>query len=189
MIPPPVAPPALPARSSFVTGMAWISIALGVLGAVSGLLQAAMLPALPLDAMMQSLAGAEMALPPALAWLFSHLQLLNLLSLLSSALFAWVSWGLLQRREWGRRGFIAFLVFGALAGIVAAAWCGRVLDGMDAGAAHAGDIDPLLAQLQAAMRATLWVAAAAVALLHGAIVWKLCTPLVRAEFVRDNPAR
>ncbi len=60
---------------------------------------------------------------------------------------------------------------------------------MDAGAAHAGDIDPLLAQLQAAMRATLWVAAAAVALLHGAIVWKLCTPLVRAEFVRDNPAR
>ncbi len=91
MIPPPVAPPALPARSSFVTGMAWISIALGVLGAVSGLLQAAMLPALPLDAMMQSLAGAEMTLPPALAWLFSHLQLLNLLSLLSSALFAWVS--------------------------------------------------------------------------------------------------
>lgn len=177
-----------PAGSRFVAGMAWISIALGVLGAVSGLLQAAMLPALPVDAMMQSLAGAEMSLPPALAWLFSHLQLLNLLSLLSSALFAWVSWGLLQRCEWGRRGFIAFLALGALAGIVAAAWFGRVLDGMGGSTDYAGDIDPLLAQLQAAMRATLWVAAAAVALLHGAIVWKLCTPAIRAEFVHDSPA-
>ncbi len=168
------------AGNSFVTVMAWISIALGVLGVVSGLMQAALLPALPVEAMLQPLEAADAALPPALAWTFGHLQLLNLLSLLSSALFAWVSWGLLKRREWGRLGFIAFLVLGALAGLVGAAWFGHILDGLGGGE----DIDPMLQSLQSAMRTMMWLGAVAVALLHGAIVWKLCTPAIRAEFVR-----
>lgn len=168
------------AGSSFVTVMAWISIALGALGAISGLMQAAMLPMLPIDTMLQPLDEAGMALPPALAWMFGHLQLLNFLSLLSSALFAWVSWGLLKRREWGRLGFIAFLVLGALAGIAGAAWFGHVFDGLGGG----DNVDPLLQSLQSAMRTMMWLGAAAVALLHGAIVWKLCTPQIRGEFVR-----
>lgn len=173
--------------SPFVTAMAWISIALGALGAVSGVIQAAVLPALPIDAMLQQLEGADAALPPALAWVFGHLQSLNLLSLLSSALFAWVSWGLLKRREWGRLGFIAFLALGALAGIVGAAWFGRVLDGLGGGGALAeAGVDPLLQSLQSAMRAMMWLGAVAVALLHGAIVWKLCTPAIRAEFARAD---
>lgn len=167
----------------FVTAMAWVSIALGALGVVSGLVQAAMLPALPVEAMLRPLDDVGTALPPVLAWMFGHLQLLNLLSLASSALFTWVSWGLLRRREWGRLGFIAFLAFGALAGIVGAAWFGRVLDGLNAGIALS-DIDPLVAQLQAAMRMAMGLGAAAVALLHGAIVWKLCTPAIRDEFAR-----
>ena len=175
------------APSQFVTAMAWISIALGVLGTVSGLMQAALLPALPVEALLQPLQGADATLPPALAWTFGHLQLLNLLSLLSSALFAWVSWGLLKRREWGRLGFIAFLVLGALAGIVGAAWFGHVLDGL--GTLDGGEnVDPLLQSLQSAMRTMMWLGAVMVVVLHGAIVWKLCAPAIRAEFVRtDSP--
>ena len=169
------------AGSQFVTAMAWISIALGVLGVVSGLLQAAMLPALPVEAMLRPLDGADLTMPPAMAWMFGHLQLLNLLSLLSSALFAWVSWGLLKRREWGRLGFIAFLVLGAVAGIVGAAWFGHVFDGLG-GAGE--DLDPMLQSLQSAMRTMMWLGAVAVALLHGAIAWKLHTPAIRAEFSR-----
>lgn len=169
------------AGSPFVTGMAWISIALGVLGMVSGLMQAAMLPALPVEAMLQQLGGADVALPPALAWMFDHLQLLNLLSLLSSALFAWVSWGLLKRREWGRLGFIVFLALGALAGIVGAVWFGHVLDGLG-GLGGEDYVDPMLQTLQSAMRTMMWLGAVLVLLLHGAIVWKLCTPAIRAEF-------
>jgi len=164
--------------------MAWISIALGVLGAASGLLQAAMLPALPIDTLLQQVDEAGAALPPALAWLFGHLQLINLLSLLSSALFAWVSWGLLKRREWGRLGFIAFLALGALGGFIGAAWFGHVLDGLGGD----GDVDPLLQSLQSAMRTLMWLGAVAVALLHGAIIWKLCTLQVRAEFLHNHPA-
>lgn len=171
-----------PTGSPFVTVMAWISIALGAMGAVSGLLQAAALPMLS-GALLQPLEDAGVALPPALAWLFDHLQLLNLLSLLSSALFAWVSWGLLKRREWGRLGFIAFLVLGALAGIIGAAWFGHVLDGLGGGAVAEAGADPLLQQLQSAMQMLMWLGAAAVALLHGGIVWKLCTPQIRGEFV------
>ena len=44
------------------------------------------------------------------------------------------------------------------------------------------DIDPLLANMQAAMRMAMYAAAVAIGILHGAIVWKLCTPAVRAEF-------
>lgn len=171
------------AGSQFVTAMAWISIALGVLGAVSGLIQAAMLPVLPVEVMLQPLEGADAVLPPALAWMFGHLQLLNLLSLLSSALFAWVSWGLLKRREWGRLGFIAFLALGALAGLVGAAWFGHVLDGLG-GLGGGENADPLLQSLQSAMRTMMWLGAIVVVLLHGAIVWKLCTPAIRAEFSR-----
>ena len=171
------------AGSPFVTVMAWISLALGALGALSGLMQAVMLPALRPEAMLAQLDAAGMSLPPAVAWLFSHLQLLNFLSLLSSALFAAVSWGLLRRREWGRLGFIAFLLLGALAGLVGAAWFGRLLDGLSAGS-PLSDSDPLFAQIQAAMRLVMWLGAVAIAALHAAIVWKLCTPAIRAEFAR-----
>ena len=95
-----------------------------------------------------------------------------------------MSWGLLKRREWGRLGFIAFLALGALAGIVGAAWFGHVLDGLAGAQAGLAETDPLFGQIQAVMRAAMWLGAIAVALLHGAIVWKLCTPATRAEFSR-----
>ncbi|MFT4255466.1 MAG: hypothetical protein QM599_00635 [Pseudoxanthomonas sp.] len=175
-------PPRLPAaasRSAFVTVMAWISLAMGALGVASGLMQALTLPLLRPETMLQPLQQAGVELPPALLWMFAHLQALNLLSLLSSALFAWVSWGLLQRREWARLAFIAFLLLGALGGFAGAALFGHVIEWMNR---QGGDIDPMLASMQRAMRAVLWVCALLVAALHGWIAWKLCQPAVRAEF-------
>ena len=85
--------------------MGWISFALGVMGAASGVLQAVMLAGMPpLRTMLGAAFGPEgIAVPPALAWMLDHMQALNAASLLLSAAFAWVSWELVQRRERGRR--------------------------------------------------------------------------------------
>ncbi len=174
------------ALSSFVTVMACLSIALGVLGVVSGVIQGAMLLSLDPGALMrQQFAALGATLPPQLLWLFDHLGLLNLLSLLSSVFVTVVSWGLLKRQEWGRLGFIACLLLGAVAGFFFAAWFGQAMTCVNAQAgADLAATDPTLQAMQSAMKAVMVVSAVLIAAVHAGIIWKLCTPAIRAEFQR-----
>jgi hypothetical protein len=115
--------------------------------------------------------------------MFEHIGLLLLASLLSSVLLAVASWGLLQRREWGRFGFIALLAGSALLTLAGAFAFDGLMGDLNARAGFdSANVDPLLANLQAAMRMAIYAAALLIGILHGAIVWKLCTPAVRAEF-------
>ena len=174
------------ALSSFVTVMACLSIALGVLGVVSGVMQGAVLVSMdPGQLMRQQFAALGVALPPQLLWMFDHLGLLNFLSLLSSAFVTAVSWGLLRRREWGRLGFIACLALGAVAGFFFAAWFVQAMAWVNAQVgADLAATDPMFQAMQSAMKATLVVSAVLIAAVHAGIVWKLCTPAIRAEFQR-----
>lgn len=178
--------PAAP-RSQFVTITAWLSLALALVGVLTGLLQWAMFAASPaeqglLDALTAG-GGSGLPLPPSLLWVFDHLGLLLLASLLSSVLLAVASWGLLQRREWGRFGFIVLLAGGALLTLAGAFAFDGLMGDLNARAGFdPGNVDPLLANLQATMRMAIYAAALLIGILHGAIVWKLCTPAVRAEF-------
>lgn len=164
--------------------MGWISFTLGVMGVASGVLQAALLATMPpLRTLLGAALGPEgVPMPPALAWMFDHAQALNAASLLLSAVFAWVSWELVQRRERGRLGFIAFLALGALLGFAGVAWYLRLLDDMAAGMAGLGGDAPLAAGMPSALRATAWLAAVLIAGLHAGIAGWLCRPAVRAEF-------
>ena len=177
-------PPQAP--SSFVTVMACLSIALGVLGVVSGLTQGAVLMSVDPGALMrQQFASMGVTLPPRLSWLFDHLGLLNFLSLLSSGFVSVVSWGLLKRREWGRLGFIACLALGAVAGFFFAAWFAQAMAWMTGQAGtDPPSTDPMVQAMQSAMTATMVVSVVLIAAVHGAIIWKLCTPAIRAEFQR-----
>ncbi|HEY5971436.1 MAG TPA: hypothetical protein VIT22_05595 [Pseudoxanthomonas sp.] len=178
-------PPPLPTpASAFVTVMAYLSLALGALGVVSGAWQAVMLAAMPPgETMREQFMAGGIALPPALLQMFDHLGLLNLLSLLFSAAFTVASWGLLKRREWGRLGFIACLVVGAILGFAMMFWMMQLMALMNTLAgADLADADPMFRSMQSAMKIMMAVAAALVAVLHGAIIWKLCTPAIRAEF-------
>lgn len=175
-----------PSRSQFVTITAWLSLALALLGVVTGVLQGVMLLATGQDrGLLDALAAGAggLAMPAPLLWAFDHLGLLLLLSVFSSALWAAASWGLLQRREWGRFGFIVLLAAGALFAFAGAFAFDRLLAGLTAQAGlDPADIDPLLANMQAATRLVMYGGALLIALLHAAIAWKLCTPAVRAEF-------
>ncbi len=174
------------ALSSFVTVMACLSIALGVLGVVSGVIQGAVLLSVhPGDLMRQQFAAMGATLPPQLLWMLDHLGLLNFLSLLSSAFVTVVSWGLLKRQEWGRLGFIACLLLGAVAGFFFAAWFAQAMAWVNAQAgADLVATDPMLQAMQSAMKAVMVVSAVLIAAVHAGIVWKLCTPAIRAEFQR-----
>ena len=174
------------ARSQFVTITAWLSLALALFGVAGGILQGAMWQAGGFDRHLQDIlaAGAGgVTPPPAGLWLLEHLGSLLLLSVLSSALWAVASWGLLQRREWGRFGFIILLAAGALFAFAVAFACDRLLaDLIAAVGVDPANRDPLLANMRAATRLAMYGGALTIALLHAAIAWKLCTPAVRAEF-------
>ena len=191
-LPPPIpdtAPPVARPRTSFVTVLAWISIAAAAFGVLGSAVQLVLGLVMPADYQLRLLnpyGGDLPELPPSMAWYYAHPVIVASVGLAGSALLLWASWGLLKRREAARKGFIALVaVFTAYQfGIVA------FVPDFIAGsfALHAGSLPPgqsMPPELEQIMGLFTWVALAVVlvfAVLHAWIVWKLCTPSVRAEF-------
>jgi hypothetical protein len=187
-LPPPIPGNARPS-SSFVTVLAWISIALALLGLLYGLMQTVMGLVLPADfylRMLNPYGGEPPRLPPLMHWMYTNTLLMGVLMLVLSAIFLWVSWAVLKRREWGRKGFIAILVIGTLWQFACIFALPQFIEGMlaiQAGALPQGQTMP--PELEGFMTAAMLmggVVAVVFAALHLWIVWKLCTPAVRAEF-------
>lgn len=180
--------PVTPARGGFVTAMAAVSLGLGALGVAGNGLQLLLAVSLPPAGLTAGLLPPDAPVPAAVAWLDAHLAALSLAGIVLSALLAGISWGLLRRREWARRAFIAGLVLAALANFA----CLPLLDPLFAGLLDSvapPDLDP--SQLQAMTRTLqqtmFWsclAGAGLVAAVHGGIAWKLCRPEIRAEFAR-----
>ncbi|HEX7802789.1 MAG TPA: hypothetical protein VF471_08540 [Pseudoxanthomonas sp.] len=186
-------PPPIPGNvrpgNSFVTVLAWISIALALFGLVYGLVQTVMGLVLPADfylRMLNPYGGEPPRLPPLMHWIYTNTLLMGVLMLVLSAIFLWVSWAVLKRREWGRKGFIALLVLGTLWQFACIFALPQFIEGMlavQAGALPQGQAMP--PELEGFMTAAMLmggVVAVVFAALHLWIVWKLCTPAVRAEF-------
>ena len=186
-------PPPIPANTrpggNFVTVLAWISIALALLGLLYGLMQVIMGLTLPPDfylRMANPYGGEPPPLPPLMHWLYTNTLLMGVLMLVLSAIFLWVSWGVLKRREWGRKGFIAILVIGTLWQFGSIWMLPQILEGtlaLQAGAFPQGQaMPPELESMMTGVMMIGGVLALTFAALHVWIIWKLCTPAVRAEF-------
>ncbi|HEY0334639.1 MAG TPA: hypothetical protein VGC74_13155 [Stenotrophomonas sp.] len=177
-----------PHRSSFVSVMAWLSLAVALMSAAGNALQVVALLLMPSLADFGALLPPGTPLPAAMAWLSDHLLALSLWGVLLSLLLAWISWAFLQRREWARRAFIAGLVLVAIANFA----CIPLLDvavavalpgaGIDEGGDVAAQMTQAAAPLLAVMRVLCWLGALAIAGIHGWIAWRLCRPEIRAEF-------
>ncbi|MDR2872092.1 MAG: hypothetical protein LBV45_06155 [Xanthomonadaceae bacterium] len=166
--------------------MAWICIGLGAMNIASGLLQALLLlissPAVTVQRLSES---AGLNLPPLLTWAINHLGLLNFLSILLSALFTWISYGLLKRFEWARLSFIALLILSAIGFFIGADLFLRALAWVNVSyTAGVVEMDDPMNQMQQVMRYTLYTSAVMIAALHGWIAYLLCRPTIRAEFKR-----
>jgi hypothetical protein len=187
-LPPPIPGDARPGNN-FVTVLAWISIGLALLGLLYGLVQTVMGLVLPADfylRMLNPYGGEPPALPPLMHWLYTNTLLMGLLMLVLSAVFLWVSWGVLKRREWGRKGFIAVLILGTLWQFACIFALPQFIEGMLAiqgGALPQGQTMP--PEFEGFMTAAMLMGglvAVVFAVLHLWIIWKLCTPAVREEF-------
>lgn len=192
-LPPPLPVPGTSRRpgASFVTVLAWVSIAAGALGVAYSVVQVlGGLLAPEFQLQMLNPTGAEVPpMPPLVQWYYANTALLGLASLLVSAVLLWISRGLLQRREWARRGFIALLVLGTVWQL---AWVWAIPQFMQAtlavqmAAVPGGEAAAEMAAFTDGMVRTMTVAVtvmvALFVVLHGWIVWKLCTATVRAEF-------
>ncbi|PPT59811.1 hypothetical protein [Xanthomonas arboricola] len=178
-------------RGGFVTPLAWVSLLLGVVSAMSNLLQIAMIVLMP-DAAALGLPEG-ISLPTSLQWLIDHGLSLSVVGVVLSVAFAWLSWALLQRREWARVGFVAVLLVTALLNVGGLALIGPLFEGVQAMLPADVVHSPEWPQLQARLQATRQVAllltglgVLAIGSLHAALAWRLCTPAVRAEFAASR---
>lgn len=189
-LPPPIPDHARPGNS-FVTVLAWISIVLALFGLIYGLVQTVMGLVLPADfylRMLNPYGGEPPTLPPLMHWIYTNTLLMGLSMLVLSAIFLWVSWGVLKRREWGRKGFIAVLVIGTLWQFACIFALPQFIEGMLAiqgGALPQGQsLPPEFEGFMTAAMLMGGLVALVFAGLHVWIIWKLCTSTVRAEFGR-----
>lgn len=191
----PAIPPPLPPvpRSTFVNATAWITLCLSGLGLLMLALQAAMFLAAGragLFARMQE----QLALDPqASAFLSMALEWLPWLAVLftvQNLLFVTASVGLLKRREWGRKLFIALLVLLIVWQIVMIPLQWSMVGYMQGLMMMGQEVRPeMQAVMQAQMEATTIISrlfGAAFGLvfcvLFAWLAWKLRSPQVRAEF-------
>lgn len=127
--------------------------------------------------------------PAAVQWAAQHLLGLSLLLLLASLAFLGVSWGLLKRREWGRIGFIVFVLLVAVANFAFLPLIQDMFNSMYLIVPAELLDSPQGQELRAQLRLSQWTAlltatvtAVAVAVLHGWLVIKLQRVEIRRQF-------
>ncbi len=189
---PPDLPTATPHRSSadrFVDVTAKLSLALGALGiawCLFQLLMVALLGRLDIVALMQR---DGLVVPDWVHWTDAHAFTLSVAMLSLSVAFVVMCWAMLKRQEWGRIGFIVFLLLVALGNFAFI----PVMDSMVSSMLTIFPDDFLNSPQGAEMRAqmafsrwslliTLLVSSLAIAALHGWLAIKLQRRDVRALF-------
>jgi len=178
--------PAVAANRTFIKTTAQLSLAMAALSVLwsAGQLLTMLLAnalnwfaTLPLDIM-----------PPLMVWLIQHGVALSMLLLLASLAFLVVSWGMLRYYDWGRIGFIVFLIAIAVINFAFLPAIDHVMTYNDTLFA-ASDITPegreYLAQFKMVRRMILLIVGATmvvIAVAHAWLAWKLNRPAIRALF-------
>ncbi|MFB6496024.1 hypothetical protein P2A14_23520, partial [Xanthomonas perforans] len=123
-------------RGGFVTPLAWVSLLLGAVSVLANLMQIAMIALAPGAGSLGLPEG--ITLPPSWQWLINHALSLSVAGVVLSAAFCWLSWALLQRREWARRSFVAVLLVTGLLNFGGVAVFGALVGGGSPGLAADG---------------------------------------------------
>lgn len=174
----------LPARSSFVTVVAWIFIILAGFATLISVLQNIMVHTVfSADQMQEAMNAAKVqqpSIPPAFAFMFGNLKLFFAAFLILSVAMLTSSIGLLRRKNWGRVMFIALLAFGiawSVGGLVLQYFVIGAMESQPAGA-------PEFRSFANVMLIFSSVIAIGVAVLFGWIIKRLVSPTIRQEFAR-----
>ncbi len=160
--------------------------AMAIIWSLLQLLLVALMGRLNITEVMQN---EGLPLTPGMLWLADHAFSLSVLGLLLSIAFLAVSWALLKQREWGRIGFIVFLVLVAVANFAFLPLIHGMFEAMQAMVPADFLNSPEGLEMRVQLRVGLWTslitgiaAALALAGLHGWLVIKLSRPDVRSLF-------
>lgn len=175
-------------RSTFVTVVAWIFIALSGFGALVGILQNIMLQTvLRSEEFGQAMQAAPLqpGLPPFATFMFEHFQWFFLAALLANVVMLVVSIGLLKRRNWARLCFIGLMILSMLWQLVGLAIQASVFSFVhDQFTAAQAQGAPDMTLFFVVMAVVCVVFALAFGALFGWIAWKLASKPIALEFAR-----
>ncbi|MFC5490282.1 hypothetical protein [Dokdonella soli] len=182
--------PAAPPRSSFVSVLAWVFIALSAFTTLIGVMQNVMLHLMlrgEMGAAMRS-APEPAGMPGAASFLMRHVDWLFAGFLMVSTLTLAAAIGLLRRHEWARRVFIALLGLGIawqLAGLVMQF---LMMPAFLAPLAQAPDgFAKDFRAMTVAILAFSAIMALGFCVLFGWLIKRLMSTAVRAEFASTDP--
>jgi ABC-type uncharacterized transport system permease subunit len=177
------------AATGFIDVTAKLSLLMAALSIAWSLLQLLIVGLLQRLDIAGWLQQQDVPVPATIQWAAQHMLSLTLLLLLASLAFLAVSWGLLKRREWGRIGFIVFLVLVALANFAFLPLIQDMFNGMYQIVPAELLDSPQGREMRAQLRFSQWTAlltagitALAFAVLHGWLVIKLQHVDVRRQF-------
>lgn len=191
-----MSPPALPAlvgppdgARAFVDVTAKLALVMAALAVGYCVLQLMVIVLLGAGGVGDGLRALNLPLSPSLSWLIAHAELLGSMMLLLSLLFLAVSWGLLRRHEWARKGFIVVLVVTALGNFAGLPLTNALFAGLQAmfpvDLLRGNEGRELIAQLDLSR----WICLIMIGLtslafvgLHGWLALKLCRADVRHQF-------
>jgi hypothetical protein len=165
--------------STFVTVLAWIALIFSGMAAATGLLQSAMvaflMPAAPMSA------SESAGVPPFIVFVFDHvLGFVVVLTAVWAATFVFAL-GLLRRREWGRQGFVAILIFWCITTLIIAVVQQTMMSDMFGGEL-AADAPAEAASIILVMRIAAALFGLVFAAAFGWLAWRLRSSSIRAEF-------
>jgi hypothetical protein len=175
-----------PARSSFVSVVAWISMVLTGFSTFIGILQNVMLALFfPLDEFkgaMQSAKGGP-DVPVFVQFMFSHFQLFFLAFLLLSGTMFVSSIGLLKRKNWARIAFVGFFAFGIVWNIAGLVFQKIFLSSMVPATSHApADFQTQFETIATVMFVFACIMAAGISILFGWLIKRFTSTEIQAEF-------
>jgi hypothetical protein len=169
-------------RSQFVTALAWFSIVVSALMIVSSTMQNVMVNfVLPPNIFDSLLRDSGEQIPSSVLFVLKHVKVILFAFLLSSVVLLFTSIGLLQRKNWARITFIVLLVLGTVLTIAALptqfSMLGDVSKTMGGNEALA-EVESVIT----VMRGVILALVVLFTVIHVWLIYKLCTPTIRAEF-------
>lgn len=170
-------------RSTFVTVVGWVFIAFAGFATTITVLQNVMLFMLfPLDELRRNPPddAAFTDLPAWSRFLMTHMELWFLFCFAVSAITLIAAIGLVRRWNWARLLFVGVLLFGVVWNLVTPFLIPAMMP-----AEELARVDNDFRNMFLAMQVMTGLMAVGMAVLFGWIAWRLCSPTVRAEFVRE----
>ncbi|MGL4232813.1 MAG: hypothetical protein ACRDAM_05600 [Casimicrobium sp.] len=168
-------------RSQFITIFAWFSIAVSAMMVLMSILQNVMVSFLfPADMLDQLAKQGGENMPAFAVFVFSHSKAILLAFLLLSVLMLVLSIGFLKRKEWARITFVVLLALSIAASIGGLFVQSSMFESLPKEIEGIGqaEIEQMVPIFRGIMIGYTFVFSA----IHAWLIYKLCTPQIRAEF-------